>query len=54
MRVLASLLVLAVLLVAAARRGGGRPGAADVGRHVTLAPAWFDPAQTPRASSRRS
>src|SRR5207245_497476 len=44
----ASLVVAAVLLLAAARPGAARPaGELSVSFHVTLAPAWLDPSTAP-------
>src|SRR5438445_12402062 len=44
----ASLVVAAVLLLAAARPGSAQPaGELSVSFHVTIAPSWFDPSTAP-------
>jgi peptide/nickel transport system substrate-binding protein len=42
-----ALLALALMFGAAAARAGGPQGQLSWGVHVTLAPTWFDPAETP-------
>ena len=47
MRVLATLVLVAVLLVGAAPGAAAPEGQMTWGVHITLAPTWFDPAETP-------
>ena len=47
MRLLASLLVLFIVLVAATPGAASPEGQMTWGVHISLAPTWFDPAETP-------